>query len=97
MKAGVTAINCIKNTSFRAILRLFGRAARHASAGSVERSCTNKTACYDFTSLARPGSGGGTVLCIELCLSTAARASSIYFSRPPQFLILIRQRVTQLH
>ena len=46
------------------------------------------------TSLARPGSGGGTVLCIELCLSfsTAARASSIYFSRPPQFLILIRQR-----
>ena len=50
------------------------------------------------TSLARPGSGGGTVLCIELCgLSTAARASSIYFSRPPQFLILIRQRVTQLH
>ena len=50
MKAGVTAINCIKNTSFRAILRLFGRAARHASAGSVERSCTNKTACYESRS-----------------------------------------------
>ena len=94
MKAGVTAINCIKNTSFRAILRLFGRAARHASAGSVERSCTNKTACYESRS-ARVWRRYRN--CIELCLSTAARASSIYFSRPPQVLILIRQRVTQLH
>ena len=95
MKAGVTAINCIKNTSFRAILRLFGRAAMGMQAQAQLSGAVRIRRLA--TSLARPGSGGGTVLCIELCLSTAARASSIYFSRPPHFLILIRQRVTQLH